>query len=90
MRMEGMDPAEQRQAILRGDLDVRLSKLMTAVSKQDWRRGFDGSRQAERRADDKISRVLKESRDTTRRLKELGGLMTEIRGAFRASAAPPM
>jgi len=90
MRMEGMSPEDQRDAILKGDLDVRLSKLMTSVSKQDWRRGFDGSKQAERKANDKLSKVLRESRDTTRRLKELGGLMMDIRGAFRSAASPPM
>lgn len=89
MRMEGMDPAEQRQAILNGDLDVRLSRLMTAVAKKDWRRSFEGSRGSDKKADDKLSRLLKENRDTGRRLKELGGLMGEIRGALR-SAAPPM
>ena len=90
MRMEGMSPEEQRDAILKGDLDVRLSKLMTAVSRRDWRRDFERPRHVEKRAEEKLSRVLKENRDTTRRLKELGGLMMEIRGALRASAAPPM
>jgi hypothetical protein len=69
---------------------VRLSQLITAVAKNDWRRGFEGPRQAERRAEEKLSRVLRESRDTTRRLKELGGLMMEIRGALRSSTSPLM
>lgn len=90
MRMEGMSPEEQRDAILKGDLDVRLSKLITAVSRRDWRSDFERPRHVEKRAEEKLSRVLKENRDTTRRLKELGGLMMEIRGALRASAAPPM
>ena len=90
MRMEGMSPEEQRQAILNGDLDVRLSKLMSAVSRRDWRRDFEGSRGSDKRADEKLSRVLKENRDVSRRLKELGGLMLEIRGALRSSAPPAM
>lgn len=90
MRMEGMSPEEQRDAILKGDLDVRLSRLMTSVAKQDWRKGFEGSKQSERKANEKISKVLKESRDTTRRLKELGGLMMDIRGALRSAAPPAM
>jgi len=90
MRMEGMSPEDQRDAILKGDLDVRLSRLMTAVPKRDWRRDFERPRAVEKRADTQIAKVLKENRDTSRRLKELGGLMMEIRGAIRASAAPPM
>lgn len=88
MRMEGMDPTEQRQAMLNGDMDVRLSRMMTAVAKKDWRRSFEGARGSEKRADDKLSRLLKENRDTGRRMKELGGLMGEIRGALRSAASP--
>jgi len=86
---EALTPGE-RNRMLQSDLDVRLSQLITAVAKNDWRRGFEGPRQAERRAEEKLSRVLRESRDTTRRLKELGGLMMEIRGALRSSTSPLM
>lgn len=82
--------ADERNRMLQGNLDMRLSRLITAVAKNDWRRGFEGPRQAERRAEEKLSRVLRESRDTTRRLKELGGLMMEIRGALRSSTSPLM
>jgi intein/homing endonuclease len=89
MSQEGVSQ-EDRNRMLQGDLDMRLSKLITAVSRQDWRRGFEGSSRAERRAEEKLSRVLRENRDTTRRLKELGGLMMEIRGALRSSPTPLM
>lgn len=90
MRMEGMSPEEQRDAILKGDLDVRLSRLMTAVPRRDWRRDFERPRTVEKRAETQIAKVLKENRDTTKRLKELGGLMMDIRGALRASSPPSM
>lgn len=65
------------------DLDLRLSKMLKAVRKDDWRRNFEGARGSEKRANDKIGRVLRENKDILRRLQQLGGMMTDIRAAMR-------
>jgi hypothetical protein len=68
-------------------LEGRLSKLIVAQRKDDWRREFEGSRQADKRVETKIDKVLKEHVDLTRRLRGLDGFMGDIRRALRDSSA---
>ena len=70
-------------------MEMRLSKLIKAVRKDDWRREFDsGSKESERRAEAKFNRLLKENVAVNKRVRELGGLLVDLRKTMRAEASP--
>jgi len=81
--MEGKTPPSASTDLL----EHRISKIIHAVSKEDWRKAFEGGgREAEKRADAKFERVLREHVDLRRRFNGLAGLMHDIRGSLRSSA----
>jgi hypothetical protein len=70
-----------------GQLERRLSQLITAVPKGDWRREFDrGNREAEKRWDAKFQRLYRENAVVNKRVRELGGLLVDLRKTMRAEA----
>jgi hypothetical protein len=70
-------------------LERRLSQMIKAVPKGDWRREFDkGNRAAEKRAEAKIDRLLRENVMVNKRMRELGGLLVDLRKTMRAEASP--
>jgi hypothetical protein len=65
-------------------LERRLTQLIKAIPKNDWRREFDGEKAAGKRAEAKLDRLLRENVGVNRRVRELGGLMVDIRKSMRA------
>ena len=65
-------------------MEQRLARLIKATPRYDWRREFEnGTRASERRAEDKLDRLLRENGNIAKRLRETGGLLTEIRRSMR-------
>ena len=70
-------------------LNQRLSQLIKAVPKQDWRREFErGNRESEKRWDAKFQRLYRENAMVGKRMRELGGLLVDLRKTMRAEASP--
>jgi hypothetical protein len=70
-------------------MEMRLSKLIKAVRRDDWRREFEsGNRAAEKRAEVKLDRLLRENTVVNKRVRELGGLLVDLRKTMRAEASP--
>lgn len=69
-------------------LEKRLSKLIVAHRKDDWRREFEGSKEADRRVEAKIDKVLRENHDIYRRLRGLDGFLGDIRSSLRSVGSP--
>jgi hypothetical protein len=80
-------PSEETPAEAISRLGVRLSKLIVASRRDDWRREFEGSKQADKRVEAKLDKVLKENHDLARKLRGLDGLLGDIRTSLRGSAA---
>lgn len=69
-------------------LEQRISKLIKAVPKKDWRVEFDrGSRDAEKRAEGKLDRLIRENAGVNKRIRELGGLVVDLRKTMRAESS---
>lgn len=95
MRMgEGVDEKGTPFALSEGErLERRISHLVTAVEKGDWRREFEGQvRSSNRRIEEKLDRVLRQNPSVGRRLTRLDGLLREVRHTMRSgpSAAAPL
>lgn len=70
-------------------MEMRLSKLIKAVRRDDWRREFEsGNRAAEKRAEVKLDRLLRENTVVRKQVRELGGLLVDLRKTMRAEASP--
>jgi len=70
-------------------MERRLSKLIKAVRRDDWRREFEsGNRATEKRVEAKLDRLLKENVGVNKRVRELGGFLVDIRKTMRAEASP--
>jgi hypothetical protein len=87
------DEQEQGQsaATLNGTqhMEMRLSKLIKAVRRDDWRKEFNrGDKATEKRAERKLDRLLKENAGVNKRVRELGGLLMDIRKTMQAEASP--
>ena len=69
-------------------MEMRLSRLIKARPRYDWRREFEqGNGASERRADDKLDKLLRENVGLNKRLREVGGLLTEVRRTMRDGQA---
>jgi len=69
-------------------MEMRLSKLIKAVPRNDWRRNFDhGSRRDEYRWKDKLDKVLKEQAGFRKRFMEVAPMMHELRSMMRDQGA---
>jgi hypothetical protein len=87
MAMEGIEPKEiGGRPVIEGDeLDRRLSRLVKAVRKDDWRREFDRGRPSDhRRWDAKFERLRRQDASVDRRLRELRGLLGDLRKSIRS------
>jgi hypothetical protein len=72
-----------------GRLERKLSEMIRAVPRDDWRREFDRSnRMAEGRAKGKLDRLIKENVAVNKRVRELGGLLMDIRKTMNAGISP--
>lgn len=72
-----------------GQLEKRLSQMIRAVPKHDWRREFDRrDRIAEGRAEGKLDRLLKDNVAVNKRVRELGGLLVDLRKTMNAGVSP--
>jgi len=70
-------------------MEMRLSRLIKSAPRYDWRREFEkGNGAGERRAEGKLDRLLRENAGLSRRLREVGGLLSEVRRTVRADQAP--
>jgi len=68
--------------------DRRLSQLIKAVPNFDWRREFEkGNRETERRVNEKFARLYRENAVVNKRMRELGGLLVDLRKTMRAEAS---
>lgn len=69
-------------------LDRRLSCLITAVEKGDWRRDFEGRTRTRRSVlESRLDSTVKGDRDLHRRLRGMDGLLRDIRSSMRFGAA---
>jgi hypothetical protein len=65
-------------------MEMRLSRLIKAVPRYDWKREFEkGNAASERRVEDKLGRLLRENAGLGKRLRETQGLLLEVRRAMR-------
>ena len=74
-------------------LERRISQLVTAVERGDWRRDFEGQiRSSNARLEAKLDRVLQQNPSVARRFQRLDGLLRDVRHSMRTGAygAPPM
>ena len=73
-----------------GVLEQRLSKLIRAVAREDWRREFDGNPKADSRLDSKLEKVLKENEGVRRQLRSLEGLLRDVKQGMRSAGVTPL
>jgi hypothetical protein len=66
-------------------LEMRLSKLIRAERK-DWVKEFEGNRKADARLEAKLQDLLRTDGHTKKRLRELGGLVMDVRNTMRQTA----
>jgi len=92
MRMgEGVvDEKGNSVALSEGErLDRRISGLVTAVEKGDWRREFEGQiRSSSKKLEGKLDRVLRQNPSVGRRLGRLNSLLREVRHTMQTGSSP--
>jgi hypothetical protein len=76
--------AERRRRSSKGNLMLERSfSKMLSSHHRDWERSFDRKMKDVSKVDAKLQRLLAHDHSTTRHLRELGGLLHEIRGQVR-------
>jgi len=70
-------------------MERRLSKLITATRRDDWRQEFDRrNRVSEGRAEGKLDKLLKENVVVNKRVRELGMFLGDLQKTMRAEQSP--